>query len=130
MEEVLVYDPGPEVDEFSEIGSSGEYSLITIYLPLHYNNGDPMDPQRLEWALDMLLKRFGGLTRYQPGVGFWVGPAQKVFRDSVLPVLVVAPAGPETSAWFSTLAANLAVLLEQSEIFLFALPVLLVPQSS
>ena len=73
MEEVLVIDQKIELDGVAAASSPDRYSLYTIYLPLNDNNGSPMEPKRLGWALDNLVQRFGGLTRHQPGVGLWLG---------------------------------------------------------
>jgi hypothetical protein len=97
--------------------------LYTLFLPLHHNNGLPMQPERLNWAQREISRYAGGLTKFAPSVGFWVDPTAKVYRDLVVSLQTVAPTGPEAEAWFARLAAEMAVVLEQQHIFLFIQPV-------
>jgi len=98
----------------------------TFFLPLNHNNGTSMQHERLARAEQAILQQAGGLTRLSPGVGFWVGPTLKVFRDRVVPIQVVVPYDRVSEDWFAYWAIETAGLLEQHRIFIFAQRVWLV----
>ena len=98
-------------------------TLYTLFLPLNHNDGRRMQPERLIWAQRKILRYTGGLTECARGVGLWLDEAAKVYRDSVLPIQTVAPTGPEAEAWFAHLAAEMAVVLDQHQLFIFTQPV-------
>jgi hypothetical protein len=100
-------------------------TLYTLFLPLNDNSGVPLPPERLHWAQQELVHFAGGLTCYEPSLGLWVHQ-ETVYRDYVLPVQSVVPAGPEAEAYFIRLAGGLARLLEQQQIFVFTQPVQLI----
>lgn len=101
-------------------------SLYTLFLPLNHNDGRGMQSDRLKWAQEEILNYGVGLTLGSPGIGLWPDRTGKVCRDRMLPLQAVASIGPEAEIWFAHLAAQLAVVLEQHQIFLFAQPVYLV----
>jgi hypothetical protein len=103
--------------------NSAPGTLYTLFLPLNHNNGRRIAAQRLGWAQREIMRYAGGLTRLAPSVGFWIGPSAKVYRDTVLPIQTVAHSGPQAEAWFTRLAAEMAIILKQHQIFLFAQPV-------
>lgn len=109
-------------------GNAGQAKcLYVLYLPLTDNQGRPQPRERLAWALTEVARFAGGYTALPPSDGAWVDGAGRLCYDRVLPVWVVAPAGPEGWAFFERLAAVLARLLEQQEIFIHATPVILAP---
>jgi len=87
--------------------------LYTTYLPLHHNDRSPMQTERLQHAQHEILRYASGLTRYAPGIGYWLSPTLGLCRDLVLPLQVVVPAASETAAWFIQWVVEMAVLLEQ-----------------
>lgn len=98
-------------------------ALYTLFLPLNHNNGRLMQAGRLNWVQREILRYTGGLTRFPPGTGYWVDHTAKIFRDQVMPIQVVTSADPEVEAWFAHQAAEMAVVLQQQQIFLFAQPI-------
>src|SRR5690242_12775401 len=94
-------------------------TLYTLFLPLNHNDGRRMQPERLRTAVGEALRFSGGLTRHYPGIGFWLGP-DRVYRDLVLPIQVVTPAGSEADTLFLNWSITMAGLLEQHQIFLFS----------
>ena len=89
-----------------------EYEL---YVPLHYNDGRPIDPEKLKALKRRLVDQFGGLTHFQQeNEGLWkIG--EHTFRDRVeiLRVLV----NDETAArkYFTQLKADLTREWEQQD---------------
>lgn len=105
-------------------------TLYILFLPLHYNDGRRIQPARLSLAQREILRYAGGLTRFSPCVGFWIDRTARAYRDLVLPVQTVVSTSPEADTWFAHLAAKMALLLEQQQIFLFAQPVMLIEATS
>ncbi len=104
--------------------------LYTVIVPITDNGGQPLAPRHLRWTERTITHHLGGLTRFSPGVGYWVGSSGKPKRDAIVPIQVVAPTGPGTEAWLLNLAAELAQCLQQEEIFLFGQGVQLVDTTS
>lgn len=66
-----------------------EYDL---FVPLHYNDGTPIEPEKIARLKQRLIERFGGLTHFpQSNEGFWkVG--RVTFRDRIIILRVLADA--------------------------------------
>src|SRR3712207_1676835 len=69
-------------------------TLYTLFLPMNHNNGHLMPPERVQWAQQEIMQFARGLTCYPPSLGLWVHQA-RVYRDYVLPVQSMVPAGPD-----------------------------------
>jgi hypothetical protein len=82
-----------------------EYEL---YLPLHYNDGRPIDPEKLKNLKRRLVDEFGGLTHFrQENEGLWkIG--DHTFRDRVEIVRVLASDEVSAQKYFAQLKADLA----------------------
>ncbi len=81
-----------------------EYEL---YLPLHYNDGRPIDPEKLKNLKRRLVDEFGGLTHFrQENEGLWkIG--EHTFRDRIEIVRVLASDEVSAQAYFTRLKADL-----------------------
>ena len=96
----------------------------TLFVPLTQNNGHHQPSERLNWIEQELMKRADGLTRYYPGHGLWVpSTTTTVCRDEIVPFHIVTANGPETETWLVELAAEIARVFEQDEVFVFTQPV-------
>jgi hypothetical protein len=82
-----------------------EYEL---YLPLHHNDGRPIDPEKLKDLKKRLVDEFGGLTHFrQENEGLWkIG--EHTFRDRVEIVRVLASNEVSAQKYFVQLKADLA----------------------
>lgn len=82
-----------------------EYEL---YLPLHYNDGRPIDPDKLKNLKRRLVDEFGGLTHFrQENEGLWkIG--EHTFRDRVEIVRVLASNETAAQTYFLQLKSDLA----------------------
>src|SRR5262249_40097905 len=64
--------------------------LYSIYLPLNYNDGQPIAKDKLAWAHTEIVRYAGGSTVFPVTDGWWIDEQQQVFRDRVTPIWVVA----------------------------------------
>lgn len=81
-----------------------EYEL---YVPLYYNDGRPIDPEKLRALKRRLVDEFGGLTHFrQENEGLWkIG--EHTFRDRIEIVRVLANDEEEAHDYFVRLKADL-----------------------
>lgn len=81
-----------------------EYEL---YLPLHYNDGRPIDPEKLKNLKRRLVDEFGGLTHFrQENEGLWkIG--EHTFRDRIEIVRVLASDEQAAQKYFTELKSDL-----------------------
>jgi hypothetical protein len=81
-----------------------EYEL---YLPLHYNDGRPIDPEKLKALKRRLVDEFGGLTHFrQENEGLWkIG--DHTFRDRIEIVRVLANDEAAAQRYFAQLKEDL-----------------------
>ena len=81
-----------------------EYEL---YVPLHHNDGRPIDPQKLKDLKKRLVDEFGGLTHLrQEHEGLWkIG--EHTFRDRIEIVRVLASNDAAAQKYFAQLKADL-----------------------
>lgn len=82
-----------------------EYEL---YLPLHHNDGRPIDPEKLKNLKGRLVDEFGGLTHFQQeNEGLWkIG--EHTFRDRIEIVRVLASDETSAQKYFAQLKSDLA----------------------
>jgi hypothetical protein len=81
-----------------------EYEL---YVPLHYNDGRPIDPEKLRALKRRLVDEFGGLTHFQQeNEGLWkIG--DHTFRDRVEILRVLVSDEAAARKYFTRLKADL-----------------------
>lgn len=81
-----------------------EYEL---YVPLHHNDGRPIDPQKFKDLKKRLVDEFGGLTHFrQENEGLWrIG--EHTFRDRIEIVRVLADDDDRAQKYFAKLKADL-----------------------
>lgn len=89
-----------------------EYEL---YVPLHYNDGRPIDPEKLRSLKKRLVDQFGGLTHFQQvNEGFWkIG--DHTFRDRVEILRVLVNDEGAARKYFTQLKADLTREWEQQD---------------
>lgn len=92
-----------------------EYEL---YLPLTYNDGSPIEPEKIESIGEQLLREFGGVTFFpQPNEGLWrVGPV--TFRDQVVIFRVLTEDDRMARRFFRAMKESLKIELQQEEILI------------
>ena len=89
-----------------------EYEL---YLPLHHNDGRPIDGDKLKTLKKRLVDEFGGLTHFrQENEGLWkIG--DHTFRDRIEIVRVLANDDASAQKYFAKLKADLIREWEQQD---------------
>jgi hypothetical protein len=89
-----------------------------IYVPLHYNDGSMIEPEKLDTLRLRLFEFFGGLTdTRQSNSGAWkVGPV--AFHDEIVIYRVLAVKQHPARAFLMKLKAELERELRQEEILI------------
>ncbi len=92
-----------------------EYDL---YLPLTYNDGTPVEPEKIERLKKRVHDRFGGFTFFpQKSEGVWrVGNV--VFREEIVILHVLSDEPKESKAFFLQLKGELMQDLKQNEVLI------------
>ena len=99
-------------DSQTTISPMLEYEL---YVPLHYNDGRPIDPEKLRSLKKRLVDQFGGLTHFQQeNEGLWkIG--DHTFRDRVEILRVLVNDEAAARKYFTQLKADLTREWEQQD---------------
>ena len=89
-----------------------EYEL---YVPLHYNDGRPIDPEKLRNLKKRLVDQFGGLTHFQQeNEGLWkIG--DHTFRDRVEILRVLVSDEAAARKYFTQLKTDLTREWQQQD---------------
>ena len=92
-----------------------EYEL---YVPLTYNDGSSIEPEKLVRIREQLLEQFGNLTFFpQHNDGFWT-MGGVTFRDSIVLYRIVTDKVRPARRFFRQLKEELKRTLRQEEIFI------------
>jgi len=89
-----------------------------IYVPLTYNDGRPVEPEKLAGLKDLLLAIFGGVTFFpQENEGYWrVGDV--VFRDRIVIFRVLTAEVSLARTFLRGLKEQLKVDLDQKDVLI------------
>lgn len=94
-----------------------------ILLPLKYNDGTPVEPEKFQQTRRELVQRFGALTmEVQPISGVWVYGGQE-HHDDLIRFIVDTEASPSNDAFFAQLKAILKERFRQIDIWITAQPI-------
>ena len=89
-----------------------------IFVPLRYNEGTPIEADKLQDLQDELLARFGGLTYFpQPNQGFW-RMSGITYRDEIVVYRVLATEVDLARQFLSSLKERLKTQLRQEEVLI------------
>jgi len=94
-----------------------EYEL---YAPLHYNDGQPIEPEKLSRLKRRLVNEFGGLTHFpQENEGLWkVGSF--TFRDKIVILRVLSHDLAKAEKFFARLKEDLKRDWAQNDVLIVA----------
>ena len=81
-----------------------EYDL---YVPLHYNDGRPIDPAKLKALKRRLVDEFGGLTHFRQENEGLMRIGDHTFRDRIEIVRVLAKDDDSAQRYFAQLKEDL-----------------------
>ena len=89
-----------------------------ILLPLSYNDGSPVEPEKFEDTRSELLSRFRGVTfDPTPRHGLWTEKGER-FEDVLVRVTVDAPNTPEARRFFEEYKESLKERFQQYEVYI------------
>ncbi len=95
-----------------------------VLLPLFYNDGSPVEGEKVDAALAEVLGRFTAY-RYQPTAPFhgeWTdlqtAPQPTVYRDQLILLIVDTERTDECVEWFHAYKSRLAETFQQVEIYI------------
>ena len=93
-------------------------SEYDVYIPLSYNDGTPVDPQKIADLKRQLQDRFGGLTFFpQRTEGHWkVGTV--AFRDDIVICRILSEDVRESRAYFLQLKEEMQQAFRQEEVLI------------
>jgi len=92
-----------------------EYDL---YLPLTYNDGRSIEPEKISRLKKALLDKFGGLTHFpQENEGLWK-LGRSTYRDKIVIVRVLADDAEDARAFMSHMRARVLRELAQADVLI------------
>lgn len=99
----------------SMFDSMNEYEL---YVPLNYNDGRPVEAEKLSNLTNQLTHQFGGLTHFpQQNEGTWkVGSF--TFRDRIVIFRVLASNSEEAELFFADLKKTIKDQWQQTDVLI------------
>ena len=99
------------------------FERYEILLPLKYNDGTPVEPEKFQSTRRELVGRFGALTMDAPPVsGLWVAGGRE-YQDELMRFVVDAEATPETDRFLRDFKERLKDRFCQEEIWIVAYPI-------
>jgi len=98
------------------------FERYEILLPLKYNDGTPVEPEKFQETRRELVEQFGALTMGAPSVaGLWVSGGRE-YRDELLRFVIDTEATTATDAFFRDFKERLKDRFRQIEIWMTAYP--------
>ena len=89
-----------------------------IFLPLYYNNGEPVDPRKFQALQKWILDRFDGITAFpQPNKGIW-RMADVEYQDEIVIYRVIARRSKRIRSMFVKLKKKLMSAFGQEDILI------------
>jgi hypothetical protein len=89
-----------------------------IYVPLHNNDGSPIDPSKLSALKKRLVDQFGGLTHFpQENEGFWK-MGNITFRDRVVILRVLTGDPLKAQMFFAQVKKELKQTWGQEDVLI------------
>jgi hypothetical protein len=99
------------------------FERYEILLPLKYNDGTPVEPEKFQATRRELVAQFGALTMDAPPVsGLWVSGGHE-YQDELIRFVVDAEATPATDEFFRDFKERLKDRFRQVEIWIVAYPI-------
>lgn len=94
-----------------------------VLLPLRYNDGEPVEPDKFIQTQRELLRQFGGLTAdFVPLIGYWTNPTAAVVEDELVRLVADVPDTAENREFFVGWKEVLKARFRQLEIWVAGIP--------
>jgi hypothetical protein len=99
------------------------FERYEILLPLKYNDGTPVEPEKFQATRRELVAQFVALTMDAPSVsGLWVSGGHE-YQDELIRFVVDAEATPSTDEFWRDFKERLKERFRQVEIWIVAYPI-------
>ena len=99
------------------------FERYEILLPLKYNDGTPVEPEKFQTTRRELVERFSALTMDAPPiVGLWM-PGGREYQDELIRFVVDAEVSADTDEFFRTFKEQLKDRFQQIDIWITASPI-------
>jgi hypothetical protein len=99
------------------------FERYEILLPLKYNDGTPVEPEKFQETRRELVERFGALTMDAPPIsGLWVSGGRE-YQDELIRFVVDTEATADTDEFFRAFKERLKDRFRQIEIWITAYPI-------
>lgn len=99
------------------------FERYEILLPLNYNDGTPVEPEKFQATRRELVDRFGALTMdAAPVSGLWVASTRE-YADELIRFVIDTETTPETDTFFRDFKECLKKRFRQLEIWITAYPI-------
>ncbi len=104
-----------------------EARCYEVYLPLKYNDGRSVEPEKFEQTTEELLEKFTGLTMIQHRAetalhGLWKHAGQ-LYKDEIILYIVYTYETDNANLFFTEYKETLKERFAQLEIFIIAIPI-------
>ncbi|MDP1758867.1 MAG: hypothetical protein Q8K77_03610 [Thermodesulfovibrionales bacterium] len=97
-----------------------------LLLPLTYNNGSPIDPEKFQQTRRELIEKFGAVTVEPQSLhGIWTH-GSKEYSDELIRFIIDIETTSETEKFFKELKERLKIRFQQIEIWITAHPIRLI----
>jgi len=97
-----------------------------ILLPLKYNDGSAIEPEKFQQTRKELVEKFGAVTVEPQRVhGIWTHGSEE-YADELIRFIVDIETTPETETFFNKLKERLKERFKQIEIWITAHPIRLI----
>ena len=97
-----------------------------LLLPLKYNDGTPIEPEKFQQTRRELIEKFGAITVEPQSVhGIWTH-GSKEYADELIRFIIDIETTPETEEFFREFKARVKVRFQQIEIWITAYPIRLI----
>jgi hypothetical protein len=99
------------------------FERYEILLPLQYNDGTPVEPEKFQETRRELVRRFGALTMDAPSTsGLWLSGGRE-YTDELIRFVVDTETTPDTDEFFRDFKERLKERFRQIEIWITAYPI-------
>lgn len=96
-----------------------------VYIPLNYNDGRPIEQEKLHQTKEELAHRFGGLTNFPPGTpaeGLWIHKGELVRDDIVIFRIITTLDDVDADDYLTKYKEILKQRFQQQEILITKMP--------